>query len=262
MINQTNYTTNLETDLYNNEVVTIIMKKTILKIIALFAMLLASTLSHAHSGHQSLLNYPHHSNVYNDSGSAIVHMFNYPFKKIEDELPILSQTGFKYIQISPPQLSRGDIEWYGRYQPLDYRVIDGPLGNEWELQSLINSAAKLGMGIIVDVVLNHTAELGDNYDLTYPPLWAQEKYNVGQLFNASHFHPAFCIKDYNNPEEVRKGRMCKPEKTTGGLPDLDLSQDYVLQTHVEYINKLKEWEQRALGLTQLSIWKSPTSRDY
>lgn len=230
---------NLEIDLYNNEVVTIIMQKSILKIIALFSMLVASSFSHAHSEHQSLLNYPHHSNIYNDSGSAIVHMFNYPFSKIEDELPVLAQTGFKYIQISPPQLSRGDIEWYGRYQPLDYRVIDGPLGNEWQLQSLINSAAKLGMGIIVDVVLNHTAELGDDYDLTYPPLWAQEKYNVSELFNASHFHPAFCIKDYNNPEEVRKGRMCKPEKNTGGLPDLDLSQDYVLQTHVEYINKLK-----------------------
>lgn len=178
------------------------------------------------------------SDVYTPPGDAIVHMFNYPFKLIEQELPYLAETGFKYIQISPPQLSRGDIEWYGRYQPLDYRVIDGPLGTEEELRNLINEASKLQMGIIVDVVLNHMADLGTEYSLTYPPLWVQEKYGVGEILTANHFHPAFCIKNYENPEEVRKGRLCKPGKDSGGLPDLDLDQNYVLGLHKSYIQKL------------------------
>ena len=127
------------------------------------------------------------NDVYTPPGDAIVHMFNYPFTLIQKELAYIAETGFKYIQVSPPQLSRGDLEWYGRYQPLDYRVIDGPLGTETDLQNLINEAAKYRIGIIIDVVLNHMADLGEEYDLTYPPLWAQEKYDVGPILNETYF---------------------------------------------------------------------------
>lgn len=190
------------------------------------------------AGFKGSTKHSHNSEVYTPPGNAIIHMFNYPFSEIKDQLPVLAEIGFKYIQISPPQLSRGDQEWYGRYQPLDYRIIDGPLGNERQLKDLINQAATYQIGIIADVVLNHMAELGDSYNLVYPPLWVQEKYHVGEVFNDSHFHPAFCIKNYEDPEEVRKGRMCRPDKNSGGLPDLDLDLPYVLNIHKKYLRKL------------------------
>ena len=102
------------------------------------------------------------------AGKSIVHMFNYPFKLIEQELPTLANIGFKYIQISPPQLSRKGNQWFDRYQPLDYRIIDGPLGSEEDLRKLVEEAKRQGIGIIADVVLNHMADLGYDYNLDYP----------------------------------------------------------------------------------------------
>jgi alpha-amylase len=214
----------------------------ILKLAFLASIFTTSSLSSANTKFdiQSPNFKPLTQEVYTPPGDAILHLFNYPFSLIEQELPEIAETGFKYIQISPPQLSRGDLEWYGRYQPLDYRIIDGPLGDERALRRLIKEAGKLQIGVIVDVVLNHMADLGDEYDLVYPPLWVQEKYEVGELFDKNNFHPAFCIKNYNDPNEVRKGRMCKPSKNTGGLPDLDLDQPYVEEVHKTYLENLIE----------------------
>lgn len=175
---------------------------------------------------------------YNPPSDAIVHLFNYPFSKIEKQLPEIADTGFRYIQISPPQLSREGKAWYYRYQPLDYRIIDGPLGTKTDLKRLIDKAREYQIGIIADVVLNHMADLGEDYDLTYPPKWVQKTYGVSELFNESNFHPAFCIDNYNNQEEVRKGRLCKAGESTGGLPDLDLTQEIVFQEQVRYLDNL------------------------
>lgn len=171
---------------------------------------------------------------------AILHLFNYPFDVIERELEFIAELGFKYVQISPPQLSRKGSEWFQRYQPLDYRIIEGPLGSEKQLESLIRKASDLNIGIIADVVLNHMADLGKDYSLDYPPLWVQKQYGVGKLFDYSNFNPPFCINDYNNPYEVKYGRLCREREVTGGLPDLDLTQSKVLKTHLAYLEKLSE----------------------
>ncbi|MEI8027842.1 MAG: alpha-amylase family glycosyl hydrolase [Pseudomonadota bacterium] len=170
------------------------------------------------------------------AGDVIVHLFNYPFKSITSELKELAQSGYSYIQVSPPQLSRGDTAWFGRYQPLDYRVIESPLGNEDDLKELIREARKYKIGIIVDVVFNHMAALGSGYNLSFPPQWAREKYGLSELFNANDFHPAFCIQDYNNTYEVRNGRLCD-FRTEGGLPDLDPNSK-VIAAQIAYLKKL------------------------
>lgn len=173
------------------------------------------------------------------NGGAIVHLFNFPFSDIRKDLKNIATTGFEYIQVSPPQLSRGDLEWWGRYQPLDYRILESPLGNEKDLKRLIDEAKRYNIGIIVDIVLNHTANLGKNNPLIYPPRWAQETYNISQVFSAENFNPNFCIKDYENRYEVLYGRLCNnSDPNDAGLPDLDLEQDYVINVHKDYLKKL------------------------
>jgi alpha-amylase len=169
-------------------------------------------------------------------GDVIVHLFNYPFKSITQELKDLSETGYSYIQISPPQLSRGGAAWYERYQPLDYRVIESPLGNEDDLRELIREARKYKIGIIVDVVFNHMAALGSGYNLSFPPAWARDKYGLTELFNAGDFHPPFCIQNYNDIYQVRNGRLCD-FRTEGGLPDLDPNSK-VIAAQIAYLKKL------------------------
>ena len=172
---------------------------------------------------------------------AIVHMFNVPFDVIRSELDEIAKNGYGAIQISPPQLSNG-APWWGRYQPLDYRIIDSPLGNENQLQELIREAHKRGIKIYADLVLNHMANLGAFHDGKYPPQWAQEKYGVNGLFSPQDFNPSFCIQNWTNAEEVRRGRLCGGGSDTG-LPDLRQDSDWVLGVHRNFISKLN-----ALGI--------------
>lgn len=170
------------------------------------------------------------------NADAIIHMFNVPFARIEAELPAIAAAGFGNIQISPPQLSNGSA-WWGRYQPLDYRVIDGPLGDEAALRRLVKAAEARGIGIIVDLVLNHMANLGADHDLEYPPKWAREKYKLPGLFSAFDFHHPFCIRNWGDAKEVRDGRLCGGGSDTG-LPDLRHENDYVVKVQRDFIAKL------------------------
>ena len=169
---------------------------------------------------------------------AIVHTFNVPFRTIEAELPGIESAGFGAIQISPPQLSNGGA-WWGRYQPIDYRVIDGPLGDEADLRRLVQVASGRGLRVVADLVLNHMANLGPGFDLSYPPQWARQKYNVQPFFSAQDFHPPFCIRNYGNLDEARRGRICGGGGDTG-LPDLNQESNYVISVQRDYIAKLND----------------------
>lgn len=169
--------------------------------------------------------------------NAIIHMFNQPFARIEAELPAIAAAGFGNIQISPPQLSNGSTSWWGRYQPLDFRVIDGPLGDEAALRRLVGAAQARGIGIIADIVFNHMANLGPDHDLEYPPTWAREKYGLSKLFSAFDFHRPFCIGNWSDLNEVRNGRICGGATDTG-LPDLRHANDHVITVQRDYIAKL------------------------
>ena len=69
---------------------------------------------------------------------VIYQAFNMRFRDIKAQLPELQNLGYTYIQVSPPQKSNPSPEWWARYQPIDYTIIDSPLGNEKELKELIN----------------------------------------------------------------------------------------------------------------------------
>jgi alpha-amylase len=166
--------------------------------------------------------------------AAIVQLFDWSFNDIKNELPTLAKIGYSHVHVSPPMLSNASTQWWGRYQPVDYRVIDGPLGNEAEFRAMVTAANKIGVKIIVDIVFNHMANFGGDFNLTYPPP-ANERQSMygksypeldalGPLFQAGDFHDRFCIQNYNNPQEVRDGRICGGGGDSG-LPDLRQSND-------------------------------------
>ena len=159
-------------------------------------------------------------------------------EEIEASLPQIASAGFGAIQISPPQLSNGG-PWWGRYQPLDYRIIDGPLGNETQLRNMVAAADALGIDVIADVVLNHMANMGSNFDLSYPPQEFRSKYKIGGLFSRNDFKSPYCISNWNDPQHVIDGRLCGGDGDSG-LPDLVLMSDYVIGVHQTYLRKLKD----------------------
>lgn len=180
---------------------------------------------------------------------VIVQLFDWPFREITAEMAELARLGYGRIHVSPPQLSIARKEWWGRYQPVDYRVIEGPLGNEDEFKEMNAAADKHGIDIIVDVVFNHMANPDmHNHDseitsapevLDYPGAALLAKYGLpGPLFDATAFHDGFCTRNYSDRNQVLNGRLCgKPQDK--GLPDLDHTKDFVVKAQKEYLARLR-----------------------
>lgn len=163
------------------------------------------------------------------AGERIYQAFDNKFTTVDSQLDQLRELGFTAVQVSPPQKSPADPIWYARYQPIDFRVIEGPLGSEGELKNLIDHAHQRGLKIIVDVVLNHMAD---------------PKHVGGHLrfpeFSETDFHwpdGQHCIGNFHNRDEVTGYWLCDGN---AHLPDLDTSSDYVRSVHKKYLKKLMD----------------------
>lgn len=184
---------------------------------------------------------------------TVVQMFNWPFREMLPHLASLGRMGYTHVLISPHTLSHPNPAWWGRYQPIDYRVVAGPLGTDEEFRSLVRAARNEGLEIVADLVLNHTAGMRESADLTYPHPEARKQYGVTPLFTAEDFHEEFCIRNYSDTHEVRNGRICgaPPDK---GLPDLNQGESpaapnvRVLKAQRAFISSLIEGGVRSFRL--------------
>lgn len=183
-----------------------------------------------------------------NESDVIVQLFNWPFSAIASEVDRLAELGYTHIHVSPPQLSIATKQWWGRYQPVDYRVFEGPLGNEADFRNMISAAHARGLKVIADVVLNHMANFdnmttgqpysGKNEELEYPPHAFREKFGLSLLFSSEHFNKTGCTTDWNNRYMVVHFRLCD-NRVPRGLPDLNLSHPHVLAMHKRYLQQLK-----------------------
>lgn len=184
---------------------------------------------------------------------VILHAFNWRYADIAARADEIAQRGYRAVLVSPPQRSEG-APWYQRYQPQDYRMISNPLGDREDLQNVVAQLSARGVAVHADVVLNHMAnETTQRVDLDYPGARVLGQYLLesGQqarrylfgdvstnLFTAADFHPARCIADYNDPQQVRTGRLCGGGGDLG-LPDLAPTAR-VQAAQREYLSRLRE----------------------
>ena len=137
---------------------------------------------------------------------VIVQLFNWPFTKITETLPELKRLGYSHVHVSPPQESNERVlTWWGRYQPVDFSFIKGPLGTEEQFREMNALADRLDIKIIADVVLNHTIDLNDvpKPSVTFDPTTGEMISYKFPLFRPSDFHP-LCSIDDSNINSVRK----------------------------------------------------------
>jgi alpha-amylase len=161
--------------------------------------------------------------------------------------------GNKMVLISPPYRSEG-VEWYFRYQPQDYRVIDNHLGNTQDVKAMIKALGKRDVVVYSDVVFNHMAnESFKRSDLNYPGDAVLNEYktrrnyfekqklfgNLDQnLFSANDFHqPPRCITNYSDTGDVQFNRLCGGSGDRG-LPDLKPNR-WVVKQQQNYLKALK-----------------------
>ncbi|MDH4081874.1 MAG: alpha-amylase family glycosyl hydrolase [Nitrospira sp.] len=165
--------------------------------------------------------------------NVIVQLFNWRFNDIKAVLPMLKQLGYSHVHVSPPQWSNERVwQWWGRYQPIDFSLISGPLGNELEFHQLNQEGDRLGMKILVDVVFNHTVDVRE---LPEPDFIVFEndhitKEKFGQ-FQPEDFHPR-CAIDEQQPTTVRSCWLSE------ALADLKTENSHVRTVAKEYIQKL------------------------
>ncbi|HEV7405258.1 MAG TPA: alpha-amylase family glycosyl hydrolase [Chthoniobacteraceae bacterium] len=163
--------------------------------------------------------------------NVIVQLFNWSFKDIEAELPRLKKLGYSHIHVSPPQKSNEKVwQWWGRYQPIDFSVIGGPLGSEAEFRSMNTKADAVGIAIIVDVVFNHTVDVDEA-----PEFVKIENNRIVSdkfpQFGPDDFHPRCDIHD-NDINSVHRCWL------SNALADLNTESPHVRQVAKDYLSML------------------------
>jgi len=97
---------------------------------------------------------------------AILQAWNWSIASIKNNLTAIAEAGYKSIQISPMQIHTGVSSsaawksvWADLYRPYSYTIAesagDSVIGTKAELTELCALAKAKGLGIIMDVVINH-----------------------------------------------------------------------------------------------------------
>lgn len=158
----------------------------------------------------------------------IIHLLNWKMDTIEKELENIKRQGFDAIQINPVQPFKEEesFKWYSSYQPLGFR-IGNMFGDKEDLKRLCALAKEKGIDIIVDVVLNHTANKSNS-----EPLLPHETVDQELRNEKSFWKPRIQMHDGDNRWEATNYCI--------GLPGLDLSNEDLQEIIFAYLKELKE----------------------
>ncbi len=100
---------------------------------------------------------------------AIVEMFMWPHKDVQQECAMLSKLGYMGVKLFPTQEQVMSLEtfnndlnpWYFAYQPVSYR-LQGRMGNRDELRAAITACRAAGVRVYADAVINHMTGGGND----------------------------------------------------------------------------------------------------
>ena len=124
-------------------------------------------------------------------------------KGLTEKLDYIAGLGFNSIWITPPVKQRyvqGDSAAYHGYWGLDFTTIDPHLGTEADFKNFVSEAHKRDIKVIVDIVINHTADAiryrGDVYsysDMTSYPYkdCSGKKFDPAKFAGKANF-PKLC----------------------------------------------------------------------
>jgi len=84
------------------------------------------------------------------------------FKGLTAHLPYIKAMGFTALWVTPPvkgqYVQNGSADYHG-YWGLDFTTIDPHLGTEADFKEFVKQAHLLGLKVILDIVVNHTADV-------------------------------------------------------------------------------------------------------
>lgn len=166
-------------------------------------------------------------------GASILQAWNWSVSNIISNLDYIADAGFTAIQVSPMQVRKdvyasdwGD-QWWKLYQPHALRVAtsasESIIGTKSQLTTLCAQAKAKGIGIIMDVVVDHLAGTDvttfDSTVKTYEP----EIYGTNDLTQYPYCYPKIHNNGYASDDSpwIYEGSM-------GNYPDLDTGDPHVM----------------------------------
>ena len=160
--------------------------------------------------------------------NRILSLFDCPLKDVKRLLPIISKQGFNAVQVSPLQKTKDDStkDWWILYQPIGFE-IGNRIGSKSELYDLCIEARKYGINIIVDAVINHTANKSDKEYLV-----PHEKVDIELLKNPECFKERKQIDNWDSRYQVTNYCMGLP----GLNPNNKIVQNKIINMLNEYID--------------------------
>lgn len=161
----------------------------------------------------------------NTKDGVILHAFDWSFNTIKSQLPDIAAAGYKSIQVSPVQgtkdTSTDPSKWWLLYQPTNQSVGNAQLGSYDDFKALCTAAKSYGISIIVDVVMNHMANNGNNDQLDS---------SVDSSFkNSSYYHNQGQCSNWNSRNDVTQKGI--------GMPDLNTQNTDVQNKAIAFLNQ-------------------------
>lgn len=135
------------------------------------------------------------------------------FTGLGQKLQYIKDLGFDAIWISPV-VDNMDGGYHG-YWFRNWEKVNDHFGTDESLKAFVDKAHSMGIWVMVDVVANHVAPIGEDFSKIYP------------LNQAYHYHKNCPINNWDDQWQVENCRLCD-------LPDLDQSNPWVRQY-------LKDW---------------------
>lgn len=163
------------------------------------------------------------------AGDVAVHLFDWKWPDIARECEnVLGPAGFAAVQVSPPNEHSitPSHDWSERYQPVSYSLGRSRSGTEAEFADMVTRCKAVGVGIIVDAVINHMTNfpspgVGSNGT-------SYTKYSYPGLYTPADFHPACGISNYQSAANVQDCELFS-------LPDLNTKSNKVRNTIAGYL---------------------------
>jgi alpha-amylase len=155
----------------------------------------------------------------NDNTNACGDLSNYcggTYKGMINNLDYIQGMGFDAIWISP--IVKNMDGGYHGYWATNWEDVNEHFGSKQDLKDLVNAAHAKGIWVMVDVVANHVAPVGNDFSQIYP------------LNKSEHYHNN-CDIDWSNQWSVENCRLA-------GLPDLSQENSYVRQYLKDWIKNI------------------------
>lgn len=171
--------------------------------------------------------------VDNVQQGQILQCWNWSYNGIKSNMKKIAEQGFSAIQTSPIQTIKETTQnrsfsgsWWVYYQPSNFKIdtsSQNALGTKSDFKAMCDEAHKYGVKVIVDAVLNHMANNGDN---TLSPTIPDDIRNDSSCW-------------YNITENTTNwsNRWDITHKCMSGLPDLNTGNTKIQNYEINFLKE-------------------------